>query len=100
MIEIFTYISLRPPCLKDSRSPGLLKNTANKMSKMILLATPFTDPASPAIKTQFFSHCHMGEEEWEKLSSSSVSHSPDLRNKWAETGKMVLSLQDIWEKAH
>lgn len=65
--QIFTNISLSPPCLKDSRSLGLLKNITNKMSKMILLVTPFIDPASPAIKNQFIFHCQMGEEEWEKL---------------------------------
>lgn len=68
MIKIFSNISLSPPCLKDSRSPGLLKNIMNKMSKMILLATPFINPDSPAIKNQFLFHCHMGKEEWEKLS--------------------------------
>lgn len=67
IIEIFTNISLSPPCLKDSRSPGLLKNITNKRSKMILLVTPFKDSVSPAIKNQFIFHCHMGEEEWEKL---------------------------------
>lgn len=60
MIEIFTNISLIPLCLKDSRSPGVLKNITNKMSKMILLVTPFIDPASPAIKNQFIFHCHTG----------------------------------------
>lgn len=54
MIKIFTKISVSPPCIVGSSRPGLLKNITNKMSKMILLVTPFIDPASPAIKNQFF----------------------------------------------
>lgn len=40
----------------------------------------------------------MEEEEWEKLFSNSVSHSPDQRNKCGEAGRMLLSPQEIWKR--
>lgn len=84
MIEIFTKISLNPPCLKDSRSPGLLKNITNKMSKMILLVTPFIDPLLLLLKTNFFFTVIWGRKNGRSFSGNSVSHSPDVRNKWTD----------------
>lgn len=99
MIEIFTKISLNPPCLKDSRSPGLLKNITNKMSKMILLVTPFIDLLLLILKTNFFSLSYGGGRMGEAFQAI-LYLTVQMWKISGQTGKMVLFPQDIWKKAY
>lgn len=99
-IEIFTSINLPPPCLNHSRSPGLLKNITNKTSKVILLVTPFIDFILLLSKANLYFTVIWGRKSGRSFSGNSVSHSPDLRIKHGETGRMLLSAQEIGTKAY
>lgn len=99
-VQIFTNISLTPPCLNHSRSPGLLINITNKTNKVILLVRPFTDFILLLLETNLFSTVIWGTKNERSFSGNSESHSPDLRNKRGRQKRILLFPQEIWKKAY
>jgi len=65
---------------------------------VILLVTPFTDFILLLLKTNLFFTVIWGRKSGRSFSGNSVSHSPDLRKKCGETGRILLPLHEIREK--